>query len=591
MSSPSDRIHVLHVEDDADFGDMAATFLEREDDRLSVQSVTNAGQGLEALDETRVDCIVSDYEMPGQTGIEFLQVVRDVHPELPFILFTGKGSEEVASAAISAGVTDYLQKEAGISQFEVLANRIANAVEQVRAREIARESEERLQTIAANTTEILWMFSADWDDLLFVNDLYEAIWGRTVDELREDPRSFLEGVHPADRDIVRQAMAALSTGDAVDIEYRVNAEEGFGRWVWVQGEPVFDADGAVVKVVGFARDITDRKRREHVLRQTRDRFQSVFETVNDAVFILDLDSETIVDANPRAVDLLGYSRDELLSEVSISDIHPADREQYLAFLERVQQEAYGHRGDFQCVTKDGEAKTCEISVAPTAFDDNEYLIATVRDISDRKAHERRLERFASVVAHELRNPVSVIAGRLQLVRENDDDGDHLAAIAAALDRMEALITDLLALSRGESPETAFEPVDLSAAARESWGNVEAGDARLVTEVDRTIRGDEGRLQQLLENLFSNAVEHGGGVVTVTIGELDAGFFVEDDGVGIPEHERAQVFEMGYSTAAGGTGFGLAIVQEMVESLGWSIRLTEGSEGGARFEITGVAFQE
>ena len=100
-------IRILHVDDDPEFADLTATLLEREDDRFAVETATTGDEGLARIDD--VDCVVSDYAMPSANGIEFLETVREDHPDLPFILFTGKGSEEIASDAISAGVTDYLQ--------------------------------------------------------------------------------------------------------------------------------------------------------------------------------------------------------------------------------------------------------------------------------------------------------------------------------------------------------------------------------------------------------------------------------------------------------------------------------------------------
>ena len=106
-------IRVLHVDDDADFAALAATLVERRADRFDVETAPGASEALDRLTAADFDCVVSDYDMPERNGIEFLEAVRETHPEVPFILFTGKGSEEVASVAISAGVTDYLQKETG----------------------------------------------------------------------------------------------------------------------------------------------------------------------------------------------------------------------------------------------------------------------------------------------------------------------------------------------------------------------------------------------------------------------------------------------------------------------------------------------
>ena len=123
----------------------------------------------------------------------------------------------------------------------------------------------RLEELTAATDDVLWMFTADWDELLFVNDAFEDLWGMSLETVRESPRRFLEGVHPADRERVEEAMARLSAGERVDTEYRVNPEREYRRWVWVQGVPILEAD-EVVRVVGFARDVTDRRRRERQLR-------------------------------------------------------------------------------------------------------------------------------------------------------------------------------------------------------------------------------------------------------------------------------------------------------------------------------------
>jgi signal transduction histidine kinase len=119
--------------------------------------------------------------------------------------------------------------------------------------------------------------------------------------------------------------------------------------------------------------------------------------------------------------------------------------------------------------------------------------------------------------------------------------------------------------------------------------VETSDATLVTATDRVVVADPDRLQRLLENLVRNAVEHGGDDVTVVVGGLDDGFYVEDDGRGIPEADRRTVLESGYSTANDGTGVGLHIVDRMADVHDWALRVTESDDGGARFEITGVEF--
>ncbi|PSP86376.1 hypothetical protein BRC78_07235 [Halobacteriales archaeon QH_8_68_33] len=157
MNGVTGTITVLHVDDDPDIADLAATFLEREDDRITVRTATDAEAGLSVLAEGDVDCVVSDFDMPATDGLGFLEAVREDYGDLPFILYTGKGSEEVASDAVSAGVTDYMQKETGTDQYAVLANRVVNAVGQYRAEQEAERHRRRLSELSRATDDCLWI--------------------------------------------------------------------------------------------------------------------------------------------------------------------------------------------------------------------------------------------------------------------------------------------------------------------------------------------------------------------------------------------------------------------------------------------------
>ncbi|MXR51357.1 hypothetical protein GRX03_07025 [Halovenus sp. WSH3] len=219
-----------------------------------------------------------------------------------------------------------------------------------------------------------------------------------------------------------------------------------------------------------------------------------------------------------------------------------------------------------------------------------YELERKQATSDLERQNERLEEFASIVSHDLRNPLNVAEGRLELARE-ECDSEHLDAVGRAHERMNTLIDDLLTLAREGDQVGDLEPVNLGFLTKNCWQNVATDHATLMIETDRRIQADQSRLGQLLENLMRNAVEHGGKDVTVTVGELDNGFYVEDDGPGIPEDERDDVFEAGYSTSEDGTGFGLSIVKQVAQAHGWDVRVTDGSEGGARFEITGVEFTD
>ncbi len=221
----------------------------------------------------------------------------------------------------------------------------------------------------------------------------------------------------------------------------------------------------------------------------------------------------------------------------------------------------------------------------------------LRAREDEIARERdRLEEFASLVSHDLRSPLNVAAGNLDLIRERlseeQAEAPEIDAVERSLERMAALVDDMLTLARQGKRVDEAEAVSLRAVAEESWESVDTATAELAVADDPVLRADRSRLRQALENLFANAVTHGGADVRVEVGALDdgesgTGFYVADDGPGVPDEVREDVFETGVSTDEDGTGFGLKIVAEVADAHGWSVELADADGGGARFEFRGV----
>jgi signal transduction histidine kinase len=203
----------------------------------------------------------------------------------------------------------------------------------------------------------------------------------------------------------------------------------------------------------------------------------------------------------------------------------------------------------------------------------------------------RLESFASLVAHELRNPVAI--GQIYSQQLPDKaDTESIKHVANAFDRIEDMIDVLLVVARGREAVSDETAVQLADAAHAAWAKAETAEARLEVEFTRTIQADETYLEHLFRNLFENAVEHGE-AETVSVGALRTGFYVTDDGSGIPADEREDVFEAGYTTAAdhGGTGVGLAFVSALADVYGWTCTMTESDTGGVRVEFTDVTTAE
>jgi len=241
---------------------------------------------------------------------------------------------------------------------------------------------------------------------------------------------------------------------------------------------------------------------------------------------------------------------------------------------------------------DGEARTFRVRAAP----DGVVVYADVtdlhRELERTRAQRDRLDDFAGLLAHDLRNPLEVAMARTELARELGGD-EHLAKTEAALERIEDVVTELLELAREGAVVGETEPTALSTVARDAWDTVATGDATLTVADDLTVEGDRGRVRELLENLFRNSVEHGGDAPAVTVGAVTddgepIGLSVADDGPGIPPDEREDVFKPGFSTVDDGTGFGLTVVDRIAAGHGWEVTVGESADGGARFEIVDPA---
>lgn len=473
----ADTISVLLIDDEPDFTDLAKQFLERENERFEVVTETDARAGLDRLKSSDIDCIVSDYDMPGMDGLVFLEAVRGPYPDLPFILFTGKGSEEIASEAISSGVTDYLQKGGGTEQYKVLANRILNGV--------------------------------------------------------------------------------------------------------------------------------DRFRTGHELERSRQFVNRVLELSPSAVVILDGEGE-IIRANEQAERLLGLSELQLINR----NFNTADWEVVDMDGNRLPGEEFHfkqvHDGDKPMLgiekgirRPDGKTVWLSINAAPLweGAETIQYVIAVLSDESEQMDHRQRqrasirqLKGLGDVLSHDLGNILNIATGRLELARETGGD-DHFEAVEESLHRAEEILNELTTAIQAGRVVDEVTTIDVSTVFNEAWDTQDTKDATKEVETDLRILADETALLRLFENIIRNAFEHGKTTATIRIGALSDGFYVEDDGEGIPESKREQVFEPGYSTKGGGTGVGLPSIQQIVLAHNWNVEITEGTDGGARFEITGVEIDE
>lgn len=327
---------------------------------------------------------------------------------------------------------------------------------------------------------------------------------------------------------------------------------------------------------------------------SQERFKNLYEAVPDPILAV-ADDGTITEANEPFERMVGIDHEALLG-AQIHDLEFEPRET----VERLFLEVGDNQSSDGLVSVGGEDSPVITELNVNVLDgvgDSAERIGIFRDVTERESTRDHLERqnerlddFTRVVAHDLRNPLTIATGRVDLARSTEDLS-HLDLALEALSYMSELVEDLLEWSEKGDLVTEVTPVAISEVATAAWRMTgEETAATLSVMADgRRFEADRNRLRQVLENLFRNALDHGNADVTVTIEPLADGFVVEDDGPGFDSTES--VFEPGFSSTEKGSGLGLATVERIAEAHGWTVEAGTGERGGARIEFHGVTMTE
>lgn len=570
-----------------------------------LEAVADATAALERFDAETFEGVVTAFERPAESELEGCAAIRARDRACPVIVVGEQPQAAVGAALFEADATAYVRRGA---PEETLVETCRSAVDRYR-----RCRDANRVTTAGGAGHCLVRDGV----LTYATPSLGRLFGTEPAALEGVP--FTDLVSPAHRERVAKDLATLE--QPREMQFSVATADGGRRTFRVQWRPAGD------DIVGTVIENTERARRMQSLERDAAMLESLLEHLPISIYFKDRASR-----HERVSEYMTRNNPEAFIENGEGKIHPhADdiigKTDFDLYATALAEEALE---DDRTVIDDEATITGRIEASRTGTGQELYtsttkapwydtdgrvagVVGVTLDITDRvtsrkelERHNERLSEFAEVLTHDLRNPVNVAQGYIDVLR-TEYDREAIDACERSLERISRLIDEIREfVLQGRSVEST-EPVGLRAVARQAWKTVDTGDAALEVETTRRVDADPDRLQRLLENLFRNAIEHGtpdqhspisaDGIddtaedpsLTVRLEWAENGFAVVDDGRGFADsdEELELLFERGYTTASTGTGFGLAIVRDIANAHGWSVSAATGADGGARFEFENV----
>jgi PAS domain S-box-containing protein len=485
-----------------------------------------------------------------------------------------------------------------------------------RAEQARMETEERFRQLADRINAVFWVFDLDGPTTAYVSPAYQSVWGRSCESLYERPLSYLEGVHPEDRDRVTLAHERLEWGEATGHEYRVMRPDGTLRWVWDRGFAIRNESGRIVRLAGIAEDITERKQAEEALRESEERFRTMADAT--PIMIWGSGTDTLCSYfNKQWLDFTGRTIDQEMGNGWSEGVHADDREPCLETYLSAFQACKPFSMEYRLRRHDAEYRWVIDSGAPRFAPDGTFVgyIGSCLDITERKQAEEKLrnadrykEEFLAVLSHELRNPLAPIQTALDLLEQTgtgaDSSRQELATIKRQVQTLERLVDDLLDVSRISRGKIELrkglvrlaDVIDDSVEAVRGLVDEQRQELHVsVPDTSLFVLADQTRLEQILSNLLINAAKYTahGGKIWLTAERLGAEVLirVRDTGVGIEPEFLGKVFdrfvqgERRLAPKHNGVGIGLSLVKELVELHGGTVTAqSRGRDMGSEFTV-------
>jgi len=591
MGRSLDEFLVLHVDDDPQLLSLSEQFLTQEDERLVVETVTDPAAAAERIETTRYDAVISDYQMPGMTGLELLERIRDEQGrELPFIIFTGEGREEVASEALNLGADRYLQKGGDpTAQYTVLADAIVQEIEHANAKTSLQENREKYAGVYENAPLAFVIWNQD-GQVVDWNERAEGLFGWSGREARGTQLEELV-IPPREAETLDSLSRPLFS-DGVSTEQVVeNVTKGGQRVVchWYN-TPLQNTDSGVTEVMSMILDITASRDRKAKLQE----YATAVEASDDSIYMLNTDGEYVFANTEHLTRLAADGKIDRAAEAEIAgrkyvDVHAEpDAGRIISILQEVSNSGDPKTEEYAFETEDRWSYRTYSPVTDPETGDSIGVVVISKEITRRKRMEERETFLHSLLRHDVKNKIHTADGYLQLITDEDCSAEafgYLSTATRVLADGMVLIEELSMLSKltTEEPEP-WDLDDVLSTVVDSYGP--QADTE---DVDLTYESGEGSvlggplLEALFGNLVDNALTHSNAdrIEISCRQEADAYVVtVVDNGDGVPTETVDTLLEQGVSKGdSAGTGLGLYLVSEIAESYGGQISLAESDTGG------------
>ena len=594
------QIRVLYVDDDEAVLTATAEYLAGLDDHLAVLTETDPETALDRIQPEDVDCLVSDYWMAEMDGLDFLRAVRAEFPELPFIFYTGKGSEDVASEAISNDATAYVQKSTGTDDYELLLNRIRQAVSRYRERVSYRELFENIGVgVCVRDIESY--------ELIEANQEYCDLLGYDRDELAALDLEALTADHEGySGERAREVIDTAVNEGEHEIEWPYRAQDG--RTVWADVSHRISEIRGIERVLTTVQDITERKEREERLRTIKERLDLAVEGANLGVWDWNMASDTVT-FNDQFAAIIEVPADELESSIStwLDRIHPEDLPAVEEGIEAHNDgEADYYDFEYRLQTASGDWKWVQTlgRVVERADGDPQRAVGIHISINERKRYEQRLkqqrdslETLNQMVRHDIRNDLQIVLAYLDTL-DMHVEGEPQEYLDAAFESAQSAVG--LTKTARELAEAMLQaeadryPVRLASTLRTQVEDIDSAetDAEISLgdcSADTTVLAND-MLDSVFRNLLQNAIEHNDKEVpevwvSVTDREESVVVQVADNGPGIPDNQKEDIFVKGEKGLdSEGSGIGLYLVETLADQYDGNVWVEDNDPEGAIFNV-------